>query len=370
MGKIYLLILIFLLGLNPYRVSSQSFSDLITNGVNLFTEGSFNYNFWMPDESYRLDYQTEGFQNIKIDTRFTHAIPILPELRFTWETNFNARNQDELLQVHNQATSLETSYNRLMFLAGFGKRFARKTGRGFDPRRSNSIFDLSYSKETFYISVSPNSGTLYFAPYNSTSLQTFFEGSELSMFTKFEEIKGTFNTDGFAILPAFFSALFGGNAEVMELSGADTRLGGFYAQFFKPYNITQVISYGSSSGNRDYIYNARFQSYGLVEEYSFMGDYASFKIQMNLGLAQINLQEKLLLEESESPLFFYYKHSMNLQIHIPIWQSRLLLNLGGAYDWSFMWGGQYSAESELIETKSFINSDMIFKANGSIIINI
>lgn len=348
----------------------QNFESLIINGFNLSVDGSFNYNFWIPDESYNMEYQTEGFQNFKIDNQLTHGIPLLPELRFTWETNFNANNQVELLKAHNDITTLETAYNRLMFLAGFGKRFGVKNGFGFDPRRSNSVFELSYSKETFFISVSPNSGTLYFAPFNSTSLQTFNKGSSLSMFTKFEELKGTFNTDGFVLLPTLLSTLFGADMDLTELSGADTRIGGFYAEFYKPYSVTQVISAGTSSGNREYIYNAQFKSYGLVEEYTFLGETSSFSMQFNLGLAEINLQENLLLKESESPLFFYYKHRMNIKFYIPLLENRMFLNLGGSFDWSFMWGADYSEESEIFETKSFINSDMIFKVNGSLNINL
>lgn len=367
MRQIFIIIAITL---NTSIAFTQNLTELISKGVSIHSEASYNYNFWMPDESYNLNYYTEGLQNFKIDTRVNFSFPILPELRFTWETNFNSQIQDELLKAHSQSTALERSYNKLMFVAGFGKRFSSLTGKSFDPRISNSSFDLSYSKETFLISVEPSYGNLYFAPYTSSSLQLFQEGQELSMFTKFEEIKGTFATDGTAILPALFSALFGGDTNVMEFDGADTRLGGYYAQFYKPYSVTQILSVGSTSGNRDYIYNAFFRSYGLVEEYSFMGEYASFTMQLNLGIAEIDLQKGFALEDTESPLFFYYKHSTALNFHIPIMEKGIYLNLGGAFDWSFMWGGNYNAETELIETKSFINSDMIFKVFGSLTVNL
>ena len=350
----------------PQQLYSQ-YENLLSDNFNLFTELSYNFNFWSPDESTNLEYYTEGLQNLKLNAVLTHNIPLLPEIKFNWETNFNNQHQDELLATHNNSSSIENTYNKIMFVAGFGKHMLNNK---FNPWISNNKFELSYTKETFFISVSPTEDNLEFASFNTSRITAFNQGERLSMFTKFEEVKATFNTNGHAVLPMLFTALFGGDIdEILELDGVDTRLGGYYSQFFKPYSVTQVSTLGNVSGNTDYIYNALFKSYGLVEQYTVPSEHFFFNMQLNLGLAEIELQQGNLLEDSSSPLFFYYKSLIEMGFHIPFAGNKGAFNLGGSFDWSFMWGGKYSDESEKIETTSFINNDMLFKAYGSLSYN-
>jgi len=364
MKKIILITLVFILH-TPLKSYSQDYKALMLDGFNLYAEGNLEYNWWSPDKSYMLDYYIEGFRTLKLETGIDHEIMFLPKLNLSWETNFGALEQEELLQVQHTETGLETAYKKFKLIAGFGETLA-----DFNLWKSNSYFDISYSKETFFIQVSPASDNFYYAPYNSSNVIPFRRGDTLSMFTKFEEIDITFSSGGIAVLPFLFSSLFGGDVEeIMELDGIDTRLGGFYATFQKPYTVSQVSGYGSVSGDADYIYNTRFSAWGLVETYSFYSDFSHFTMKMNLGLARIKLQNDFLLEESNSPAFFYYKHAMELGFHIPF-GNRVFLNFGGNFDWSFMWGGNYNSEKENIETSSFINSDMIFKIEASLKINI
>ena len=344
---------------------SQDYAYLISNGFNLYAEGNFEFNWWSPDKSFMLDYHTEGFRTLKFEAGLDHKFGFLPKLNFSWETNFGAREQEELLRVQHSETKLETAYKKFKLIAGFGKKL-----EDYNIWSSNSSFDISYSKETFFIQVSPATNNFYYAPYNSSSIIPFATDDTLSMFTKFEEIDFTFATGGFVILPALISTLFGGEIdEISEIAGLDTRLGGFYATFQKPYTVSQVAGYGTVSGNADYIYNTKFSVWGIVESYNFYGENVHFKMQLNLGLASIKLQNDFLLEESNSPAFFYYKHAMELGLHYSLGK-RIFWSFGGNFDWSFMFGGNYNEETENIETSSFINSDMIFKVQTSLKINL
>lgn len=363
MKKIILLFAI--LAISVTNSFSQRYDILLLDGFNLSAKGNLDYNWWMPDESYKLDYYTEGFQSLKFEVALEHDIPFLPTLKVDWETNFGAQMQDELFKAHNHETVLETVYDKIKVVGGFGETLSE-----LGLWKSNNLVDISYSKETFFIEVSPSYTDLWYAPYNSNDIIKFEAGEKLSMFTKFEEIDLTFSTGGFAVLPMLMTTLFGGDIEeVMDLEGFDTRLGLFYATFQKPYSVTQVASYGTVSGNRNYIYNTKFQTYGIIESYSISSDYVHFLMKMNLGMSRIKLQNDYLFEDSESPYFFYYKHAMELGLHLPI-GNRIYLSAAGSFDWSFLFGGTYDSETENYETSSFLNSDMLFKVFASLRINI
>ncbi len=349
-----------------FNLSAQNFENLIDKGFNFMLNSEYVYNKWEPNESYCLNYYTEGIQYYKFEAKLSHDLEVLPELKFSWETNFNAKNQDELLRVHNSISPLENAYNKIMFVAGFGK-----SDDDFNPYRSNSIFDLSYSKETFFISVTPTTDYLYYAPFNSSGDVSLSEGENLDMFTKFEEIQGTFRTGGFAVLPFLISSFCGGDViEIMSVKGMDTRLGVYYATFQKPFMVNQVYSSGYTSGDYNYIYNARFNSYGLVEKYGYYGKVFLLDMQLNFGLAQIKLRNDSRLEDSESPLFFHCKMRTNMGFHIPIANAKVNLSLLGSLDWSFMYGGTYNSETQHIESKSYLNDDTIFKVYAALTVNL
>ena len=358
---------LFALFASPF-VSFSQFEYLIEDKFNLFGQASFNYNFWQPDESTNLEYYTEGLQNLKLEAQLTTGLSFLPELKAKWETNFKANHQEELLEAHSSASGIENAYNKLVFIAGFGKRILPGE---FNPWISNSVFDLSYTKETFFISVSPTESNMRFAPFERSTTIPFSQGENLSMFTKFEEIRGTFKTGGIAIFPMLLTTLFGGDVEdIMDMDGFETRLGGYYSTFFKPYSTTQVVSAGNVSGGTNVIYNASFKSYGIVEEYTIPGEIFFLRMQFNLGVAVIELQKNSFLEDSSAPLFFHYRSLLEMGFHIPLAKNNLMLNLGGSFDWQFMFGGQYSDETENIETTSLINNDMIFKISGALSFNL
>lgn len=364
MKKVPLRFCLWLFVLLTTKVYSQDFDDLY-NGFNWMIKSDIVYNHWIPTKSYSLDYYTEGIQYYRFESVITHDLSFLPDLKFSWETNFNKSNQVELLQEHSSESAIEDAYNKIMFIAGFGRQVGV-----FNPWRTNSFFDLSYSKETFYISVRPNEENIYYAPFEQNEPVRLLTGADLGMFTKFQEIQGTFNTNGVAILPAFMGALFGGSTEVMTFDGLDTRLGLYFATFHKPFMMNQIATYGYLSGDERTLYDARFNAVGMVEKWGYYGKYFLFDMQNNLGIAFINLREDESLSDSQDPVYFHYKLATNLGFHLPLWNSRVNFSAMGTFLWSFMWGGVYSSETEVIETQSFLNGDMIFKINGSITLNI
>lgn len=351
--------------LGPSFVYSQEDLDDLYNGFNWMIKSDVVYNHWIPSTSYSLDYYTEGIQYYRFESVITHDLSFLPDIKFAWETNFNKSNQVELLEEHSSASGLEDAYNKIMLIAGFGKH----TGL-FNPWRTNSFFDLSYSKETFYIKVRPNEDEIYYAPFSQDEPKRLLTGNDLGMFTKFQEIQGTFNTEGIAILPAIMGALFGGGTDIMTFDGLDTRLGLYFATFHKPFMMNQIATYGWLSGDQRTLYDARFNAFGLVEKWGYYGKYFIFDMQNNLGIAFINLREDETLSDSQDPVYFHYKLATSLGFHLPLWNSRVNFSAMGSFLWSFMWGGVYSNETEVIETQSFLNGDMIFKINGSLTINI
>lgn len=354
------------------KTPGELFEDLFENAPLfphcLSIKADFAYNGWLPNESYALDYYTEGIQYFKFDARFTHKIPFLPELKFAWETNFTENNnQEELLAAHAKESDIEKAYNKILFIAGFGKRLDY-----FNPYRSNSFFELSYLKETFYISVSPNSDGLYYVPYSGDYAYSLSSGQPLSMVTTFEEIQGTFKTPNIGIFPVLFSVLFLQDTyEMFEFDEQwETRLGAYYARFQKPYMITQIETYGNTSGYADCIYEAKFNAIGLVEKYSYYNKWFDFDMQLNLGVAWIKLNENEFLQDSSSPIFFHMKMAPNVGVHFSFLKSRVSLGIKAGLDWGFMVGGSYNAETEKFDTNSFLNDDVIFKMTASMAVNL
>jgi len=354
------------------KAYANDFSDLFNNAPLfphcLSLKADFVWNGWLPNKASSLDYYTEGIQYFRFEGRFTHAIPFVPEVFFQYETNFLPESsQQELLAVHDSVSAIENVYNKIKIVAGFGKRLD-----SFNPNRSNSFFDISYTKETFFIQVNPNVGGLFYAPYGSGQAVALNRGDTLSMFTKFEEINGTFKTPGIAILPTIYSLLFMDETQdVIDFDDTwETRLGGYYATFQKPYMISQTETSGGVSGETNFIYNARFNAVGVVERYGYYNDWFEFSFQHNLGVAWVNLRESEVLRDTESLLFFHYKIAPTAAVHLPLLNKRINLSLSANLDWGFIWGGQFNFSSFKFDTSAFVNNDLIFKVSASIAVRI
>lgn len=346
--------------------AQPDWATLMDDGFNLCLNASGKYDYWIPDKAASLKYYTEGFQAFKVEAILSHTIDFLPVFKWKWETNFgNSTNQKSLLKAHNTHTKLESVYNRMHFAIGLGKKIDN-----WHPFLPRTTFELSYTKETFLVQVTPIRN-LYYWDFNDRNPEAFNRGQRATMFTKFEAIRGTFNTNGVSILPTIITMLFSaGQAEVLELGDkVETRFGLFYSQFQKPYTITQVVSGGNVSGNENTIYNARFRSYGLTETWNAYWNYFFMNVIIDFGISTIHLNNSLKLKDSGSPLFFYYKNLIGMGFFIPF-GNRVQLNISGDFDWSWMFGGTYNAETEKMEANSFLNADIFFKGNAALVINI
>jgi hypothetical protein len=368
----FLCALAFALIASGGNARADAFGDLFGNAPLfphcLSLRADFVWNGWLPNEAAALDYYTEGIQYLRFEGRFTHEIPFVPELFFQYETNFLPdSHQEELLAVHNSASAIESVYSKIKLAAGFGKRL-----EFFSPNRSNSFFDISYTKETFYIQVSANAGGLAYAPFGPGQPVALGRGEPLGMFTKFEEINGTFRTEGKAILPMIYSLLFMEETQdIFELgSGWETRFGGYYAAFQKPYMVSQAASEGDVSGNAEYIYNAQFNSVGIVERYGFLAEWFEFAFQHNLGVAWVSLRANEALRDTASLLFFHYKAAPLVAVHIPLASSRIEFTATASVEWGFIWGGQFNISSLKFDTTGFFNDDLIFKVSASAAVRI
>ena len=248
----------------------------------------------------------------------------------------------------------------------FGKRLSH-----FHPNRSNSFLDISYTRESFFIQVSPTRQGLFYMPYESENIIPLQSGDVLSMFTVFEEINGTFQTPNIAILPTIYSLLFMGDIqEVFTFSDKwETRLGAYYATFQKPYMISQTTTEGVT-GDKDFIYNARFNAVGIVERYGFFIDWFEFTFQHNLGIARVKIQENEELKDSESHFFFHYKMVPTFSFQLPMAKQRIVFSAAGSFDWGFIWGGKYDIYTLKFDTTGFFNDDFIFKFLASVTIRL
>ncbi len=347
----------------------RKYASLLRDGFNLSTSTNIEYNGWSPSESYNLDYKTEGFQTLKFQAVLAHKIPILPDIKFNWETNFNDGSYDDLLNEHTNESQIEEAFNKVMLVVGFGKRYINS--KYFDFRNPTSYFQLSYIKETYFIEVSPNSKNIYYQPF-AGNRKTFSRNSVLGQYTKFEEIRATFKND-FAFIPLLLQALFtgGSNTDPINVPG---RIGVYYNTFNKPYSVTQAISGGSNNGDRNTIYDARFTSYGLYEEYNISDDKFYMNIGLNLGYAELELYKNTVFEDSESPAFLYFASVLEMGWDIEI-TKKVFLNFSGQLNYSLMYGitgnekSDQDGEAPLV-ISSFINNDFRYKLNAGLIINI
>lgn len=352
-------VLVFLFGLASIAAARGDREDYNNQGNLLRVTAGFEYNNWYPYQSDYLDYEIEGIKVAYADIALFPGFRLLPNLTFHIETNFNADHQGELMQRRDQSTKIEQAYNKYRFIGGF---FRNDAGR--------NTMEVEYTKETFYISVTPRVSNLYYAPYDSDTVQQFNIGDNVSQYVDFEEINVTFDTYGISILIGLINALTtGGTAQIYDLSGvADTRFGIFYAQFHKPYEIDMVSGgSGYTTGERFTIYNARFRTIGLIEKiqtrpYSIV----IFNYIPRFGLTFIDLREGEELRDVDTPLFFYYGHEFQLGLRVGSrdFAGRIVASV----DFTFMYGGTMKNNEETgnaqIETRSFINNDVLVKFYG------
>ena len=327
-------------------------------GIFLRVNAGYEYNNWYPYQSDYLEYDIEGIKVAYVVVSLFPGLNFIPMLSFHYETNFNAKNQKELMQRREETTKTEQAYDKLRLIGGF---FRNYEGR--------NVMEVEYTRETFLISVTPVIPDLYYAPYNSDTVQPFNIGDNITQYVDFQEINVTFDTRGIEILLGIMNALTtGGQAQIYDLSGIlDTRLGLFYSVFYKHYDVDMVVGGSGPSGEQYTIYNARFRTFGLIEKIQTRPNSTFiFNYMPRFGLTFVDLREGEELMDDDTPLFFYYGHEF--QVGLRIGSQNFAGKIVASVDFSFMYGGTMTANDETgnaqIETRSFINNDVLVKVYG------
>ena len=362
--------IIFIIFVTNIQTKAQrDYSELISDGFNLSTSANYERNGWLPSSSYNLDYKTKGFEMFKFNAVLAHENTIIPDIKFKWETNLNSAPHEELLKAHSETSSIEEAYNKIMFVAGFGKRYIDEDR--FDFKNPRSYFQLSYIKDTYFVAVSPEEDNLKYKSYNG-EVRSFNKEDRLEQFTKFEEVRATFRS-GYMILPYILQVMFTAGAayEPVEVKG---RFGAYYNTFNKPYSVTQAISAGSFNGDRNTIYDAKFKSLGFYEQYNWVGDSFYFNMGMNLGYSWLKLSDDEVFKDSSSPAFLYYATEMEMGWDIKL-SDHFFINISGMFNYGMMYGITSTGsddhnEEAPFEVSSLINNDLRYKINIGLIVNI
>jgi hypothetical protein len=352
-------------------------SDGIVSPARYFhiaAHAGYENNWWMPYITDKLSYTTEGFKIGYFNGEIRHGIKWLPDIRFGWETNFNSAHQNEILQVQNSKTNLEQGYDKIQSIFGFGRKIDHYLDENTQKMENGieyQVFELNYTKETFFITVKPNVPDLRYAAYYSDNVYDFPRTASYSNYTKFQELSATFYTGHTSFIFAIFNGLLSpsqSSSKDFITFGKDVevRFGGFYSTVRKPYEITQEVGYvGTTTGEINTIYNAYFKDYGVVEEIRAENFYISYK----LGIATIDLKKTVELTDSFNPIFFSFGSKLGFTLPIKF-SSRLGLNILGDFEYMFLYGStmvndnqnssNQTSQSHL-QVQSFINSDMLFK---------
>ncbi|HMW33422.1 MAG TPA: hypothetical protein PKA52_08555, partial [bacterium] len=354
---------IALLTLYGYQVPLLSQVAILGYTTKFNFDGGFEYNTWSPHKTNELKYDIEGFRIGYVRGELVHDIPFIPDMKFNWETNFGAKHQEEILKAHNSMSKLEQGYEKMNAILSFfpeskikkeGDEKVEMKNRDGSVRKYHN-FEISYTKETFYIGVTPATEGLNYAAYASGKTYGFPYGTSISQFTKFEEISATFYTDGklyiFWIINAFFSAAadresaFSDESRIFQFPEADSRIGVFYSTFQKPYSVNQVLTQGEVINSPNTIYNARFQAAGIIDEISSPAQSSLIARWTNrFGYSWINLRKKEDLEDTNSPGFFYFGTEAELGFRIHF--NKFSLNLSASGNFGFMQGLNVDTEAE------------------------
>lgn len=353
-----------------FTEDTKDYDRFFTKNYAIKVDVGTEYNYWIPDKSNYLDYDTTGLSLLKTDLKVTHNMMYLPEFHVNYETSLSGSNSSDILKEQEKNDGLKAAYNKLNLIAGWGKRIADYDNKFnyYNPWRPNSKVELFYSRETFRISVKPTVSDLYYVDYDGTVSQ-FSTNNTLTMYTKFEEMQLNFDTKGFLIMPCLLGALFGDPNTVTNITniGLDTQLGAYYDTWQKPYSTSQILTAGDISGYDNVVYDSKFQAAGLVEKFYYAGKYFYFDNQFNLGIAWVNLSSDETLSDSSAPIFMQFKIRPTAGFHLPLFKDRLCLNVYGTGEWGCLVGVASNQEgTSALTITSFINSDVLLKTNFSV----
>lgn len=253
----------------------------------------YEVNCWIPEPSSCFRYTTKGLQLAKYDIDITGKY--FPRLNATWETSFSldGSNNTALFYEHQKNDGLKEVYNKIKIVVGLGS-LVRSIGTNsyYNPWKNNYRFSLAYNRETFRIGVTPRYSGLRYCDFEG-HLSAMEYDKTYWQYTKFEEIDLDINTGGKMMLPALYSLLFEGEYIGVGTTTLDTTVGPYVSWWQKPYNTTQIISAGTSTGHAHTVYSAKFYSIGAVEKWCYAGERFYFNNQLNWGcLAGVTFNTK------------------------------------------------------------------------------
>lgn len=358
---------IFLVAFSVYAEDDDEFNlNYILNDKAFVFDVEAEYNYWMPNECYFLNYDIQGLPLLKVDAKAT--IDRLPEFCFQWETNLKKSTTNDILAEHNSSDGVKAFYNKFRFFLNLGEKIGQLSH--YNPWRNNRSWELSYIRETFRISVSPSLSNIYYM--DETGNVSFLDKSDsLTMYTKFEEVAISHiwqeEAHGILILPALINIMFSRSSDAnIGFSNLDTSFGAYFNTWQKPYSVTQIISAGEINGYSNVVYAARFFSVGLTEQLWYASKYFYFKNKMNMGIAWVKLTDSQKLSDSSSPVFMQFNIYPQMGLHLPIVDKHFYLNVFGSCDWGCMLGVTINSTSESLFTFSgLINSDILCKVSIS-----
>lgn len=363
---VFLVVLSLLLS---HLVAAQTPPQPLWKSFQVRVDGGYEQNFWSPYEAYELKYDVRGFKIFYFDAQIDHPLEkwYVPKVIFHWETNFNSPEQNELIKVHSAQTQLEQSYQKISTAIGLFNTVKLVEGAvagKFDVEKRYDKFRIGYLKETFFLKVEPAVSGLRYAAYYSDNVYEFKQGLSYSQFTKFQELNATFDTGGTLLLFNIVQKLLKMEDKEINLgTEGESRLGLFYAVYRKPYSISQVLGgSGSTSGETNTIYNARFNIYGFREE-AKIGEYYSFVNRF--GFATINLNKDTELQDLELPqahFFLGFDHAVSIPIRF---SEGFSMKLFGSVSYNVIVGGEINQETQELETKSHLDNDLFYKIGAT-----
>ncbi|MCR5766399.1 MAG: hypothetical protein K6G09_10555 [Treponema sp.] len=366
MRKIIFITVFLFVSLFAYSEASREYEHFMDKGFVVKLNADYEVNCWIPEPSSCFKYTTKGLQLAKYDIDITGKY--FPRLNVTWETSFSldGSNNKALFYEHQKNDGLKEVYNKIKIVVGLGS-LVRSIGTNsyYNPWKNNYRFSLAYNRETFRIGVTPRYSGLRYCDFEG-----HLSGMEYDrtywQYTKFEEIDLDINTGGKMMLPALYSLLFEGDYIGVGSTSLDTTVGPYVSWWQKPYNTRQIISGGTSTGNANTVYSAKFYSIGAVEKWCYAGERFYFNNQLNWGLALVRLSEGEVLIDSSSPIYMQFNIIPEVGYHFPILNHRLIFSGYAKLNWGCLAGITFNTKSDsdaLLDFAAFINGDVLLQAS-------
>ena len=160
------------------------------------------------------------------------------------------------------------------------------------------------------------------------------------------------------ILPAIFAMLFIDSREKIDygITNLYATIGPYFSKWQKPYSVSQIISGGNVSANKNTVYSTKFFSFGAVEKLCYAGEYFYFNNKINWGIASAKLTKSRVLVDSSSLLFMQFNIEPEVGFHFPMLNHHCVFSCYASGNWGCMFGITISDGNEsLFDFSSIIN---------------